>query len=220
MNFPSDSGLFTIQIPTKPVSLQASRSKKDIVTDSIRSVTKTLDYLLTCDIAVKITWFINPEEKYESDDPADVDNIVKPILDALSGPEGILVNDCQVQHLMCSWVDRDNTPERIQIDIEYEPDSYCRKDGILFVQIQNALCIPINGNMSPDAIKVLLDVLEMQVQTRDAMVKRGSRVEDARGVLSIQRFFHRTRVSEFKVQSIADLRASIERGTWRHSEIQ
>lgn len=118
MIFPSDSGLFTIRIPIKPVSLQASRRKKDVVTGAIRSITRTLDYLLAGDIAVMITWFINPEERYESGDPADVDNIVKPIMDALSGPEGIMVDDCQVQHLTCFWVDRDNTPERIQIDIE------------------------------------------------------------------------------------------------------
>lgn len=212
MIFPSDSGLFTIRIPIKPVSLQASRPKKDVVTGAIRSITRTLDYLLTGDIAVKITWFINPEERYESGDPADVDNIVKPIMDALSGPEGIMVDDCQVQHLTCFWVDRDNTPERIQIDIEYESDAYFRKDGIMFVQIQDALCMPINGNMPPEAIKIHLDALEGQVKNRDAFVKTGAPVEEARGVLSIQRFFHKTRVSGFKVQSVTSLRASIESG--------
>jgi len=210
--FPSDSGLFTIQIPIKPVSLQASRSRKDVVTGAIKSITRTLGYLLTCDIAVKITWFINPEERYEGDDNADVDNIVKPIMDALSGPEGIMVNDCQVQHLTCFWLDRDNMPERIQIDIEYEPDAYFRKDGIMFVQIKDALCMPINGNMPPAAIKTDLDILEAQVKRRDDLVKRGVPVGDARGMLSIQRLFHRTRISGFKVQSIASLRASTESG--------
>jgi len=210
--FPSDSGLFTMKIPIKPISLQASRSKKDVVTGAIRSITRTLDYLLTGDIAVKITWFINPEERYESDDNADVDNILKPIMDALSGPEGIMVNDCQVQHLTCFWVDRDNMPERIQIDIEYEPDAYFRKDEIMFVQIQDALCMPINGNMSPEVIKTDLDILEGQVKYRDALIKRGVPVEEARWTLSIQRFFHRTRVDRFKVRNITSLRASIESG--------
>jgi Holliday junction resolvase RusA-like endonuclease len=210
--FPSDSGFFTMQVPIKPVSLRASRGEKDVVTEAIRSITRTLDRLLVGDIAVKIAWFINPEERYESDDSADIDNILKPIIDALSGPEGIMVNDCQVQCLTCLWVDRDNAPERIQVDIEYEPDAYLRKDGIMFVQIQGALCMPINGNMPPKAIKAHLDILEAQVKNRDALLKRGVPVEEARWTLSIQRFFHKTRVDGFKVRSIKSLRASIKSG--------
>jgi hypothetical protein len=123
-----------------------------------------------------------------------------------------MVNDCQVQHLTCLWLDRDNMPERIQIDIQYEPDAYLRKDGIMFVQIQDALCMPINGSMSPEMIKAELDIFEGQVRHRDALIKRGVPIEEARWMLSIQRFFHKTRVEKFKVRSITSLRASIKSG--------
>jgi hypothetical protein len=39
-----------MRFPIAPVSLQASRAKKDIVTNAIRAVTKTVPFVLTGDV--------------------------------------------------------------------------------------------------------------------------------------------------------------------------
>ena len=52
-----------------------------------------------------IEWTVHEQDRYESDAAPDVDNILKPLLDGLCGPEGVLIDDCQVQAVDCRWID-------------------------------------------------------------------------------------------------------------------
>ena len=208
--FPSKYGQSKLQVFIRPVSTQATRVQKDQVISAIREITKAIDKIITTDISVNITWFVNEDERYELDSSADVDNIIKPIIDAISGPSGIIVNDCQVQHLSCNWRDRYDEPEHIEIEISYEPDAFFEKDKIIFVQVRGALCMPIHGGMENEALKILLDDFEMKLWTRDRLLEMGNTYYQARSVMSIQRYFHRTRVGEFKVKRIEELRASMQ----------
>jgi Holliday junction resolvase RusA-like endonuclease len=204
--FPSEHGQSRFQVFIKPISSQASRVQKDQVTSAIRQITKKIDKIITTDVSVTITWFVNEDERYELDSSADIDNIIKPILDALSGPDGIILNDCQVQHLSCNWRDRYGDPEHIVIEISYEPDAFFEKDKIIFVQVRGALCMPIHEGMVDGALKILLDDFEMKLWARDKLMEMSNTYHQARSVMSIQRYFHRTRVGDFKVKKIEELR--------------
>ncbi|OEU66353.1 MAG: hypothetical protein BA863_16070 [Desulfovibrio sp. S3730MH75] len=208
-NFPSEEGKTTFKVFTPPVSSQGSRSKKDTLTEKLRNTTKSIPILLTGDVSIEILWFVNEVERYESDKTADVDNILKPILDALCGPEGILINDCQVQHVVSSWVDRYDEMEHIEISISYEPDAWFEKESIVFVQLENALCMPLAKNLEPECLKISLDIFEMQLQSRNRIFERGGTYYQARSVMSIQRLFHRTRVGGFEVKKIEELRQNL-----------
>lgn len=210
VDIPNESGEINFKVLVKPVSFQASRSKKKSFVKAIRNITEPIQYLLSGDVAVELTWFINEDERYESDEPADVDNIIKPILDALSGPDGMLINDCQVQYLSSHWVDRYNEDEYIQIKIKYEPDAYIEKDKIMFVQLQKAICMPLPDNLKPEELKSFLDIYEMQLNSRDKELEQGASYYQAKRFMSIQRLFHKTRVRNFKVTKVEDLRASIK----------
>jgi len=51
-------------------------------------------YLPLGDVKVSIEWTLHEQDPYESDAAPDVDNILKPLLDVLCGPDGILIDDC------------------------------------------------------------------------------------------------------------------------------
>ncbi len=80
-----------------PVSLQAKRSKsKDEWKDRIRNESKAVipDYHFASDERMSVTLFYLPDAPMQGD----IDNIVKPILDALS--QHIYLDDAQVERVV------------------------------------------------------------------------------------------------------------------------
>jgi len=213
MSFPDDvpheSGQMVCETWIKPVSSQVANWRKTAVIQAIRAIVAPVKYLLSSDVSIKIIWFINEDERYESDKSADVDNIIKPILDALCGPNGILIDDCQAQHISSQWVDRYDEPEHLQIEIAYQPDAFFRKDDIAFVQIKNALCMPFDKNTKPQALTILLEAFEKQLEGRNLVLDQGGSYYQAKKFMSIQRLFHKSRVSNFRIVQAADLGKSI-----------
>jgi Holliday junction resolvase RusA-like endonuclease len=206
---PNEFGEMSFNFKIKPVSQQAIRSKKDEVTNAIQKVTKNLKYLLSGDVAIEIVWHINEDERYESDANADVDNIIKPILDALSGPLGIIINDSQVQFISTQWVSRYEDDEQFDITIKYEPDAWYEKKCLVFVQLNKTLCMPLKGNLPKDDTSIFLNVFEMQLSAREAIIKKGGNYYMAQSVMSIQRIFHKTRLNGFKIIGLKELRAQL-----------
>lgn len=206
LDVPPESGILVFDIWTKPVSVQSSAERKKVVFDAIRMITTPVKYILLGDISVQLKWFINEEERYESDSKADVDNIVKPILDALSGPDGLIVNDCQVQHISSSWLSRFADEEHVEITIRYEADSYFAKKELMFVQLQQGICMPLSNELKPEQMWAFLERFESQFQVRDELMASGVPSYAARCAMSIQRAFHRTRVNGFSVRSREDMK--------------
>lgn len=155
-NSPPDSGEIHLAFPIAPVSLQASRAKKDLVTNAIKNVTKTAPFILTGTVQIDIEWRVHEQTRYESDASADIDNIIKPIFDALCGLEGILIDDCQVQAVHCSWIDWTRYDQEILIYIRFfEDNEWHRKDDLVFVHLGKGLCIPINQDKPPTFLEVI-----------------------------------------------------------------
>lgn len=110
-----------VQLPVAPVSLQASRAQKEVITNAIRSAIADHGFILTNDVKISIEWLVNEQRRYETDAAPDVDNIIKPIIDALCGPQGVLVDDCQVQFVSCHWIDWERDDQQVTIHIERSP---------------------------------------------------------------------------------------------------
>ena len=89
LDIPPEDGLITFEVPIAPVSFQGTGTRKAGVVAAVRSAVSGCEYLLSGDVKIAIEWRISERARYEADSAADVDNIVKPILDALSGPSGI-----------------------------------------------------------------------------------------------------------------------------------
>ena len=89
-------------------------------------------------------------EKQETDKIGDIDNISKPIQDALIGPSGILIDDAQIAGLYTSWISRNGiiVDNILRIDIRFNNDNTLLKKNLKFIQYNNAICMPFNIDLN------------------------------------------------------------------------
>ncbi|MBC2732728.1 MAG: RusA family crossover junction endodeoxyribonuclease [Desulfobacteraceae bacterium] len=202
-------GQIKFEIDKAPVSLQAKRNKKDDLKEFISKLLEGADYLLTGDVKIEIEWHVHEKKRYETDTSADIDNIIKPLLDSLCGPCGILIDDNQVQCVTCSWLDAyDYAPEKIYIIVNYMDDEFISKEGIIFINIDNSLCLPFNEKNPPKIQKIILNQWLNMFSTKNELISLGLGYYDAQGVMPIQRVFHKSRLNSF---NIVDINEKLER---------
>jgi Holliday junction resolvase RusA-like endonuclease len=208
--FPPETGLIKLEYKFPPVSAQSSAEKKSQLRDGVRNLMHDCPFVLGSDVKVHIEWEIHETQRYESDSSADVDNIIKPIIDALAGPNGIIINDCQVQEVTCHWHNpySMNVTEQFSVEIAFDPESFYDKSNLLFIQFENALCFPIIDNADEKAISIVVDLVSNTLASRKQLLEMGTPEYEARGIMPIQRFFHRTRISGFRVKALEEIKGS------------
>ncbi|MEG4227055.1 RusA family crossover junction endodeoxyribonuclease [Microcoleus sp. N9_B2] len=205
-----EGGHIVLCLPIEPVSLQADRDKKNVVTSEIQNITSNFSFILVGDVQIDIEWQIHEQKRYESDSSPDIDNILKPILDALSGLKGVLIDDCQVQAVSCHWIDWDSDEQQITIRIRmFGNDEWLLKDGLIFVHMGKGLCYPIVlKEIDPQCALDILEKLEALIILRQKLLDRNINYY-TRKIMSIQRVFHISRLKDFNVRKIADLKAEL-----------
>lgn len=194
----------TVEIPSRPISLQASGDAKRALQEKIRNAKPGFSYFFTGDIRVEIDWYVTETERYESTLSPDLDNIVKPLLDAVTGPGGCIFDDGQVQALNIGWLTGINSVGltlRISANI---PDDRMSKDGLVFVEIRPSLCMPLNANLPKELREMAIEALDAMWGSYEKLRKEGLPHEVAKMVLSVQRPFHKHRVREFTVLSTSE----------------
>ncbi|MDA1192090.1 MAG: RusA family crossover junction endodeoxyribonuclease [Candidatus Poribacteria bacterium] len=184
------------EIVAEPVSIQANRSRKDDLTKAIQDRLRGIRYLLTGEVSVDITWLIHPRIRMETDQSPDVDNIIKPILDGLTGLNGILIDDWQVQHVSCKWIDWMHDDQKLQISISHNGLSV-RKKGLRFVRMTNTLCFPLDIDLQkPGVVESVLNTLQSQLDQRAQLEKLGANYGTISTFMPIQVYYHISRVSK------------------------
>jgi hypothetical protein len=136
---------------------------------------------------------------------ADLDNIVKPLLDAVTGPDGVMIDDNQVQSLRVSWLDLSNPSVRFRLRLEaLSSDEYHLREGLFFVEFSPERCFPVFAGTSPQVVRVYVHAVNAQLQSRQELVASGMEGRDADLLLPLQRFFPRSRLSRFIVRPSTD----------------
>ena len=195
---------FTIEGP--PISLQAKSFRKDKIRSKVNNALDQVQYFLSDDVQVEVCWYIHERSRYEKDSAPDIDNIVKPIMDAISGVNGILLDDCQVQAISCYWVDSYTGNQRVELSIDYQPEAWVRKNGLRFVHVRNGLCYLLPGNLNAEQSRLIVRMLKKMVDDRDAFVNSSVSYYSSKPIMSSQRVFHRTRIaSDFEVVEATDI---------------
>jgi len=195
------------KIESPPVSQQASSESKKALRHAIRRVLGTAQYLLTGDIRVEVKWSISEQVRYETDRAPDVDNILKPLLDSLVGPNGIIIDDNQVQHVSCSWTDWKREGEELTVALHFISDEWLPKKGLIFVQFDRGICLPIPASASEDQCLDLLEAYKSLLLSRADADSQGLPYTWAKVIMPKQRVFHRTRLGQFLVESEEKFRA-------------
>ncbi|MUL81309.1 MULTISPECIES: RusA family crossover junction endodeoxyribonuclease [unclassified Mycolicibacterium] len=99
-----DASHVFIETRLDPPSLQAAAAtKKGYRASLAAAVARGTSRCFTHDVAVTLTWIISEERRYQTHIVADLDNVLKPTIDALVGPDSVLIDDNQVQSIEASW---------------------------------------------------------------------------------------------------------------------
>jgi len=188
-----------------PVSLQASAARKaSLKADLAIAVAAGTTGVFTGDLEVIIEWFISPHVRYGTRMVADLDNIVKPLLDAVTGPDGVMFDDNQVQSLRVSWLDPYVPSVRFRLNFEaISQDGYFLREELFFVEFSPERCFPILGGQSPLAVCLIVHHVDEMLRRHHELVASGA-AEHADLVLPIQRFFPRSRLGRFVVRPSTD----------------
>ena len=124
----------------KPPSLQNNQEKKLKFTKIVQSYTKQCPYIITNTCWIHIDYYCSELRRFKNPNMYDMDNIIKPILDALVGRDGLVVDDVLFDRVEVNWIDKNGLDE-VEIRIEYPELHYQRKEDLSF--FKNGLwCFP------------------------------------------------------------------------------
>lgn len=194
---------FTVRL--SPVSFQAPAKAKSIVVKSIKKEIEDVSFFMVGDVRVYINSYSSEQRRFEQDNMYDVDNVIKLILDGISGPEGLIFDDCQVQHVSNTWIDNCGD-EHFSVQIEYARDEFIKKGNIVFVQIENALCYP--ARLDKKYVDYI-EAIEKMYEYKNKLKKYGWEYERYVQILPCRRAFHKSRVSQFETLTINEFKERI-----------
>ncbi|WP_416968766.1 RusA family crossover junction endodeoxyribonuclease [Streptomyces sp. 4F14] len=195
-----DQGRVEIHSAVDPVSLQTSAARKAAFMGALGSAVRSgTTGVFTHDVEVTLVWLIEESRRYQTHLVADLDNVLKPILDAVTGADGIMIDDNQVQSIRASWM----TPgARAGFELHFTAltrDEYVTRRGLSFVEFGPDRCL-----LLPQADRAVQAVIvqahrEALTSYRE-MLDAGIPDSAARGVLPSARPFPRARLGAFEVR--------------------
>lgn len=100
--------------------------------------------------------------------------------------------------------------QRLEITIDFRNDEWIPKKDVCFMHLGSSTYFPINITGPAAARLLLVDGVCRMWSAREALIKLGADYYDAKGVMSIQRVFHRSRVTRFPVVEVDALRQRLE----------
>lgn len=206
---PPEYGVLEFSVITEPVSLQAKNEKKQILIDALQQVIKDAKYYLSGDVQIEIEWLVHERERYETDSSPDIDNIIKPMLDALCGQQEILIDDCQVQAISCHWIDWTRNDHQINFRIKFFPDEWKLKESLIFIDFGENLCFPVHSNLPEEVTKMILDSVERMIRFREDLEQKTGDYYTAKSAMPIQRLFHKSRLNGHDIIKLDDFRSGL-----------
>lgn len=181
-----------------PLSLQAAAERKRPYMAALQeAVSSATSIVMTGDVKIAIDWYIDQHNRYSTNRVADIDNIVKPILDSVSGNGGIIVDDGQVQAIDVRWLDKLNVKEDFRV--RFEPlafEGMITRESLGFAEFSSSRCFPIQTNLDVRARTLILTAIKEQLVGAEYLAGMGVRQDIASATLPIQRFFPTSRLRQ------------------------
>jgi hypothetical protein len=109
----------------------------------------TNKFFFTGEVRLEITLHLDVQTVLETSETADLDNYAKSILDGLKGPDGILLDDSQVQTLIISYLNTYRDPPFFDVAISSGPDDFILKP-VAFYEMPGRLWHAHGRNMWTD----------------------------------------------------------------------
>ena len=188
-----------ITLYISPVSSQSKGKQKEAFKKFVRKLTRQVDIIIAGDVGIEVSWYTREQLRYEAPNFFDVDNISKVIIDAISGPDGIIVDDCVVQHQSCTWIDTAGR-EYIEIKVSYNDWNCFLKNNICFLHLGKNLY----HIASMDSPKETLDFLLQMFHQREKILEKTGDYFLTFGSMTIQRLFVRNKLWNFRCMNYED----------------
>lgn len=195
-------GILNFELDLKPASLQSAGRLRKRVKARVAENVAAAPYMLSGEVEVAVTWLLHEKHRYQGVHSPDIDNILKPLLDGMSGPEGLLVNDCQVQSVRCSWIDWTSQEHRLQFELRFSPDEWFPKKSLLWVEIRDKLCMPLHTDLPLEVQGSMVDAWQRTYQLRHEVIAAAGSYDAGRHIGFVQMPFHRARLKGFEVVPI------------------
>lgn len=208
---PSPFGEMEIVIPGAPVSVQAKKAIRDAYLGTIKSALSRFQFILTGQLTLDITWFVSAKSRYETDAKSDIDNCLKPILDAFTGPKGLFIDDCQMKGLYICWRHIESDNERLSFQFRFDPDQWCEKTGIAFIRLGNGLCSHVSLTWPKPIRAAWVQAMRSGESQREILEQLGAPYLAIAGLTGGSQPFHATRTGGFALLT-ADEFASYDDG--------
>lgn len=201
-DIPSPFGRASFTIYGAPSSVQSKEIKKCAYIEKIKNELKPLKYILTGEIILNITWLNSAKSRFETDAKADIDNCIKPIIDAFTGVDGLFIDDCQLSGLYICWRHIESQDERVVFDFEFHPDEFIQKNELAFIKLDGGLCTPVSLNLPVPARVIWKEMLIQRQKSKGELENLGVSYLMVAGFLGNSRPFHITRTKGFKKLSL------------------
>ncbi len=190
------------------VSVQSQTSKKRELVQVIQAELAHFRWLISGSVQIEFAWYLHGVERQETDKVGDIDNITKPILDALTGTNGILVDDAQIGSVHTFWMSRNEqlAYSVLRLQIQFSNDDCLDKANLVFVRYWNAMCVALNVDFD-DMMSVLGACLVIQARKRHRRTARRRELggQADRFLVSSTWDFHRTRLGNFSPRTVLTL---------------
>lgn len=171
---------------------------KERIREAVRKQCESTSHLFCGEVYVEIEWLVNERLRWDSPGvlkTPDIDNIVKPLIDGLCGQRGVLIDDCQVQSLACSWIDWLSLEHRITVTVRpLHPDDVVRR-RIVGVERDDGFCWIVPEDLPPAGAVLMVSSLNRLRDHYEDLLAAGIPEHDARYIHPIAKRFHRSQVA-------------------------
>lgn len=193
----------------KIASLQSKKLVREQIKQLIQNELLKFKWIICGSVLVDFIWYLSAVERQETDKIGDIDNISKPIQDALIGEQGILIDDSQIGEFYSFWISKNEmiADNILRIEINFNNDETLKRDNLKFIQYDNAICMPLNietSNMNNLFNNKIILHVKKKRRTLSKRLKQKGRNFDYYLKLSTYDF-HRTRLGNFNKSKILSL---------------
>lgn len=186
------SGAIKFVVYAKPVSAQNSGEKRRIFRDEIQQITKNSEFIITSTCWIAIDYYCQHIKRQKNPGVYDMDNIVKPILDALVGQNGLIIDDVIVDRVTVNWIDTLKY-EHIEIEIEYPDLIFLRKSELVFFKSDSGWCFPSTRELIHN--EHFLKLIKNYFDTWNS-INSENEYYNVIGILPIQQFVYHVKVRD------------------------
>ena len=201
---------------------------KQAIRDQLRN-----KFVFVGEVRLTVTLYLDEQKMLETPTYGDLDNYAKQLLDSIKGHGGLIIDDCQVQHLDISWIDVPHGAH-FEVEIRSGPDDFL-PELLKLYEMPDGLYYPISAKVwtqsglieaQDESIYFMADTLAAMTKTKKSLrhqlrqdgMPQFRAFQFGKHVSPILMGFHRGRVVDSGYELVS--RASWENSLGHNSAVQ